>query len=257
MAFFSDRTIVKRARWDQMKARQGAWLDLQLIKRLPRDVRDPVIENLDVSRSQLRQDLLALVVSDFRRDGFFVEYGATDGVDLNNTWLLEKHFGWTGILAEPARGWHGSLKANRACMIETRCIWKASGETLRFTEAPRGENSGISSFVNTSRKIRGTSYDVTTISLNDMLADNGAPARIDYMSVDTEGSEFDILNAVDFSRWSFGLMTIEHNHAPQRESIYHLLTGHGYMRILEDLSEFDDWYVPADTAARFARPNQK
>ncbi|WP_339766981.1 FkbM family methyltransferase [uncultured Pseudosulfitobacter sp.] len=201
---------------------------------------------MDHSKSQLRQDLFALARLDFKKNGFFVEFGATNGVDLNNTWLMETAFGWSGILAEPARNWQAELTANRACAIEKRCVWRASGETLQFTEAPRGENSAISTFVSKSRKLRGTSYDVTTISLNDLLAEHGAPEVIDYLSVDTEGSEFDILNALDFDRWSFRILTVEHNFAPQREDIHALLTSKGYARVLEDVSRFDDWYVNAE-----------
>ncbi len=117
---------------------------------------------------------------------------------------------------------------------------------MQFTETPRGVNSGLSTFVKPSRKFRGTSYDVTTISLNDLLAEHNAPAVIDFASIDTEGSEFDILNAVDFDRWTFRVMTIEHNFAPQRDDIYTLLTSKGYVRVLEDISRFDDWYIKPD-----------
>jgi len=164
-------------------------------------------------------------------------------VDLNNTWLMENQFGWTGLLAEPAQSWHENLKANRNCAIDTRCVWKASGETLDFTEAPRGENSAISSYVKTSRKVRGTTYQVETVSLNDLLTQQNAPDVIDYISVDTEGSEFEILNATDFDRWSFRVMTVEHNHEPQRQDVFDLLTSKGYTRVYEAVSRFDDWYV--------------
>ena len=62
------------------------------------------------SRAQLKQDIFVLLETGFKRDGYFVEFGATNGVDLSNSWLLEKAFGWTGILAEPARIWHDDLK---------------------------------------------------------------------------------------------------------------------------------------------------
>lgn len=242
----SNTTITRKDRLHQLKERERAYYDLQFIKAMDPGHRNRCIDLLDRSRSQLRQDLFALSQVDFRQGGFFVEFGATDGVELNNTWLMENDFGWTGILAEPARGWHGDLKANRSCTIETRCVWSASGETLGFTEAPRGENSGISTFVKTSRKLRGTSYDVETISLSDLLDQHDAPEVIDYISIDTEGSEFDILDAFDFDRRSFRVMTVEHNFAPQREDIHRLLTEKGYCRVLEQVSRFDDWYVKND-----------
>ncbi|MFC3616395.1 FkbM family methyltransferase [Lutimaribacter marinistellae] len=241
----SNTTLVRRDRLRQLKEREKAWFDLGFLKAVEPEYRSRCIDLLDQSKSQLRQDLFALSRNGFERDRFFVEFGATDGVELNNTHLLEHAFGWRGILAEPARGWHDDLKKNRSCTIETRCVWNASGEKLGFTEAPRGENSGISTFVKSTRRLRGQNYEVETISLNDLLESHGAPAHIDYISIDTEGSELDILTAVDFDKWSFGAMTIEHNFQPQRQPIHALLTEKGYVRVLEDCSQFDDWYVPA------------
>lgn len=180
-----------------------------------------------------------------RQMAFFLEFGATDGVELNNTWLMEKQFGWRGIVAEPARGWQDDLYANRTCTIDSRCVWKRTGDTLEFAEAPRGENSGISAFMKPSRKRRSTNYAVQTIALNDLLAEHDAPDLIDFASIDTEGSEFDSLEAFDFGRWRFGALCVEQNFAPQREKLHALLTGNGYARVLEHVSRFDDWYVPA------------
>ncbi len=239
----SNRTIARKDRLQQLKERERGYFDMEFIKAMPADHRNACIDLLDDSRSQLRQDLFALTRVDFKSGGYFLEFGATNGVELNNTWLMEKKFGWSGILAEPARGWHDDLKANRECVIDTRCVWKSSGESLQFVETPRGENSAISTFVKPSRKLRGQNYKVETVSLNDLLEQHQAPAVIDYASIDTEGSEFDILNAFDFDRWSFRVMTVEHNFAPQREDIQALLSAKGYTRILESVSRFDDWYV--------------
>ena len=73
---------------------------------LSRESKIPVAPFLPYSRAQLAQDIFALAVSNSTSPKFFVEFGATDGITLSNTWLLEKHLGWQGILAEPARTWH-------------------------------------------------------------------------------------------------------------------------------------------------------
>lgn len=237
------RRIVRASRYAELRAREGAYFDLAFIRALPEAAQTRSLSLLDTSHSQLRQDLFALAMHGFKQGGFFVEFGATDGVELNNTLMMERDFGWSGILAEPARGWHGDLKKNRSCTIEHRCVWKASGEKLRFTETPRGENSGLSHTVSASRRARGNSYDVTTISLNDLLTEHSAPAHIDYMSVDTEGTEADILGALDWGRWSFGVISVEHNFAPQRSALNKILTDAGYVQVLKDVSRFDDWYV--------------
>ncbi len=84
---------------------------------------------------------------------------------------------------------------------------------------------------------------VETISPNDLLAQGGLPSLIDFLSLDTEGSEWDILEAIDFSRYEFALMAIEHNNmADKREMIYKKLKQLGYNRF--DAGS-DDWYYHA------------
>ena len=84
------------------------------------------LDNLGVNtvniKSQLNQDLIALIVNNFKQKGYFVEFGATNGFDLSNTYLLEKNFYWNGILAEPMPRWHKDLKKNRNCVIDKRCV---------------------------------------------------------------------------------------------------------------------------------------
>ena len=70
-----------------------------------------------------------------------------------------------------------------------------------------------------------------------------APKHIDYLSIDTEGSEYEILSNFDFSQNTFEVITCEHNYTPSRERLHLLLTKQGYRRVFEDLSLFDDWYV--------------
>ena len=89
----------------------------------------------------------------------------------------------------------------------------------------------------------GHTYEVPTISLADLLSKHGAPETIDYLSIDTEGSEFDILSNFDFSKYRISIITCEHNYTPNRERVRELLTRNGFQRVHEHISGVDDWYV--------------
>ena len=206
------------------------------------------MQNAARSKSQLFQDLWALWVCGQKRGGYFVEVGAASGVSISNTYLLETQMGWKGVLAEPNPVFFESLKQNRKCTISNRCVYSASGETLEFLAARNGEFSRIAAIApgdgHEDRK-RTTAERITvqTISLGDLLATSGAPADIDFLSIDTEGSEYAILNALDFDRWRIKAIAVEHNRTPAREKLFDLLTGKGYRRMWPHLSLWDDWYL--------------
>ena len=197
------------------------------------------------SHSQLRQDLFILNQLNFKKDGFFVEFGAADGIYLSNTHLLEKEFNWNGILAEPAIVYHKQLSENRNCYIEKNLVWKNSKSKLNFIETSIKELSTIKEFSNSDFHIRKVhkQYVVDTISLNDLLKKYNAPDIIDYLSIDTEGSELDILNNFNFNSYQFRIITCEHNYSSNRGKIYNLLSNNGYKRIMSNISQFDDWYI--------------
>jgi FkbM family methyltransferase len=199
------------------------------------------------SKSQLGQDLLALISSGAGKPGFFVEFGSADGVALSNSFLLEQELGWTGILCEPSRSWHEDLKKNRSCIVDTRCVYSRTGEQISFSENYIGELSGITEFTGDDHHglINRTtdSYQVETISLLDLLKHHNAPKHIEFLSVDTEGSEFEILNAFDFSQHTFGAICVEHNYLENRPKVKQLLVAKGYRQVYPELSDFDDWFV--------------
>ena len=205
------------------------------------------LNNFDLSKAQIFQDLFVLFMTNEKKGGYFVEVGATNGVTLSNTYCLEKSFGWDGILAEPARCWHAELSANRKCSIETNCVWEKSGEQLNFNEVSPGELSTINAYSGSDghslARETGEVYLVETISLNRLLEKHGAPRNIDYLSVDTEGSELTILNSFDFSKYNIRIITVEHNFTDNRDKIHDLLSRNGYERVFEKFSQWDDWYV--------------
>lgn len=174
---------------------------------------------------------------------YFVEFGATNGVDLSNTLLFEREFLAKGIVAEPAKIYHKDLFSNRACNISTRCVWSLSDLLIEFFEDSNPDLSGL----NTERhfhshKNLSRTYDIKTISLLDLLKNYSAPKEIDLLSIDTEGSEFEILNAFSFSEYSFKVIICEHNFSKNRKRIKKLLENNGYVRKFSWISLVDDYY---------------
>lgn len=210
------------------------------------------------AKSQLGQDVLALAIAGLEEKGFFVEFGATDGLSLSNTFLLEKDFGWTGILCEPAKVWHKDLISNRSCVVDSRCVSSHSDTLVNFSEAQDAEYSTILEFRDQDRHLdarKGSSvYEVKTVSLRDLLVTHNAPANINFLSIDTEGSEYLILEAFDFSEYKFDLICVEHNYTLNRQKIYTLLTANGYKRVHTELSQWDDWYVAEKNSNFMASP---
>tara|TARA_B100000282_G_C31650033_1_gene452560 strand:+ start:46 stop:828 length:783 start_codon:yes stop_codon:yes gene_type:complete len=201
----------------------------------------------EFSKSQICQDWFVLESLNYKKDGYFVEIGAASGVDLSNTYLLEKKYNWNGILSEPAPGWKESLERFRSCKKDYRCVFSESGKKVSFSQTKEKEYSTIIDFSNSdkhqNKRKDFTKYEITTVTLNDLLKENNAPTEIDYISIDTEGSEYEILKNFDFQRYSFKVLTVEHNNTINKTLIDELLIKNGYKKLLEDMSQFESWYV--------------
>lgn len=207
------------------------------------------IQNLVLSsNSQIGQDLFVLSKLKGKKSGFFVEFGACDGISFSNSYLLEKNFKWDGILVEPGKNWHLDLRKNRSCIIDYRCVNSDSNRFVQFSETTIPELSTIEEFEKQDehQRLIIDRYQVKTVSLIDLLKDNNAPKVIDYLSIDTEGSEFSILNNFDFEQYQFRIITCEHNFTENRDKIFELLSKNGYQRIWPEFTSFDDWYIKPD-----------
>jgi FkbM family methyltransferase len=204
---------------------------------------------LKESRAQLFQDVWVLDQTDFQRDGFFVEIGAFDGGYLSNTYLLETKFGWRGILVEPNPLHQAALAKRVRSQVSNRCVTARSGETVEFFVTKDPELSTIGAYAGSDshapRRLDHQTFQIETVSLLDLLDQHKAPKTIDYLSVDTEGSELDILGAFDFEKYDVRFLTVEHNHGPNKSKLRELMRSEGYRQVLEGWSRFEDWYVKA------------
>jgi len=237
------RKIVRKSSWNYFKKNINSYEFIELISDLK-----PVyeIEIFKKSHSQILQDIFVINKLNFKKKGFFVEFGATDGNILSNTYLLEKEFEWDGILVEPSKFYHEELKKNRSCNIDTRCVFSVSGEDILFNDLSN-KLSTIDLFSDVDKHKRkrknGNKYKVQTVSLEDLLEFYNSPKIIDYISIDTEGSEYEILSNFNFEKYKFRIITVEHNFTENRDKIKELLSQNGYKRVFVEHSKWDDWYI--------------
>jgi FkbM family methyltransferase len=199
------------------------------------------------SYSQIGQDLEVLNYTKNKRDGYFVEVGANDGITLSNTYLLEQKYNWRGICAEPVPEKYKQLVTNRPNSYCTdKAVYNTCGQTLSFDVANTDDLfSGISQHIDKWKHLvdpNKTTINVTTTTLTNLLDQAEAPLHIDYLSLDTEGSEYLILTALDFNKYTFCIIHVEHNWVePRRNEIKRLLESKGYSFVKEN--QWDDVYI--------------
>ena len=161
---------------------------------------------------------------------------------------------WKGALSEPSPQWHSELKKNRPNInIITDCIWSESKKELDFFVSNVGVLSTLNDFKesdkismpgNTSARVKnGKIVSVKTISLNHVIEKEFKFKTPSYISVDTEGSEYEILKVFDFKRFRPIVFTIEHNFTELQLKIDELMIANDYVRVFKKITAFDAWYI--------------
>jgi FkbM family methyltransferase len=192
------------------------------------------------SFSQIGQDLQVLKHLNYKRGGYFVELGAHDGVELSNTLLMELKYGWNGVCIEPNPDTFPKLLSNRGCKCCNGLVSNVNGLKVDFTVANSPMYSGVTGV--TPAQANRT-VQLETHTLTKILDACAAPNHIDFLSLDTEGTELDVLMGIDFSRYTFGYMCVEHNFVePARTKVREFLKSKGYVLLREN--RWDDDFVP-------------
>lgn len=194
------------------------------------------------SFAQLKQDLEVVDYYHEKKDGYFVDIGAHDGRTLSNTYLLERYYQWKGICVEPLPDKFRHLKRirrNSHCI--NQAIFSVSGLSLPFARS--GLFSGLVDYIDCHLQHKQMpTFQVTTITLDEVLHQVQAPHQIDYLSIDTEGSELEVLKSINFSDYRFGIIHVEHNFIePRRSQMRTLLESVGYHYQREN--QWDDVYI--------------
>lgn len=208
------------------------------------------------SYSQYGQDLFVLKMLENKKKGVFIEAGAYDGIENSNTYMLEKDYSWSGICVEPNTTLFNKLKENRSCTVVPNPISSSSGDEILFKE-----NDGWSHITDKNDE---NTYKATTICLNDIFVKYNLPETVDYLSLDVEGNEFNILANFDFKKYKFNVITVEHNAFfngdENKQKIRKLLEANDYvfvktnnksvLRPSEWPENIDDFYVHKSIQAK-------
>ena len=212
-----------------------------------------------------------------KRGGFFVEAGACEGIFCSTTYVLEKHYGWRGILVEP-NPFNFRDKRNEPYNINlplwanlpnnrsnSACLNRGlSGErpvTAEFVEITDRNRVGFSGFPSFDasgeeawwKKVRSekpiaeihyNKHQVVCEPLDKILRDHEAPPIIDYLSLDVEGAEWEILRSFPFNTYTFRAISIE----SAGHSLNALLEKNGYILVENPFSEafHEDNYLHKD-----------
>jgi hypothetical protein len=205
--------------------------------------------------SQFGQDHLVLQLLHGKRDGFFLDTGAADGIRSSNTELLEREYGWRGLCVEPNTGFYEKLTRARRCTCLHACLYDRVAD-LPFLEAAGTLGGLIETFgpqqLAHAVRTQGLSLDADgipplvskrTMTIRTALAWSQAPRIIDYWSLDTEGTELLLLKSFPFDCHTFNVLTVEHNHQPARVAIRRFLEARGFIHVTSLF--IDDCYIRA------------
>lgn len=173
---------------------------------------------------QVMQDKFVISVLKNKRNGYFLEIGSNHPKIINNTYILEKELGWTGIMIEYDKSWAPYYDLERPNSIY---------------------------IIN----------DATKINYNELLKLNNAPKNIDYLQIDLEVcnrstlTTLEILNNTIFNEYKFATVTFEHD-IYDGDKYYTRITSReiflnkGYILVFPDVKNgenaFEDWYIHPD-----------
>ena len=191
-----------------------------------------------ISSSQIGQDLWVIDTLNFKKNGYFLDLGALDGKTHSNSLMLEKKYGWNGICIEANPEVFPMLSSNRNCMCVNSLLDNEDDMVKEFhcaDELSYVENENRSMTLEQLKlllKCNNMPYKsvmMKTRTISKVLEIYNSPYVIDYMSIDIEGKELDILKTFPFDDYHVNTITVEHN-APHIGEKYRL----EIRKILED-----------------------
>lgn len=201
------------------------------------------------------QNLDKLISDLLPSPGFYVELGANDGISQSNTKYLEVYEGWKGVLIEPSPVLFSALMKNRSksnSFHNCACVsfgYSGSSMKLLYSNLRTIALDGINDIQDRvghaqlgQRKLKVSEkmeiFNAPAKTLDRVLSEANAPNLIDFLSLDVEGAEIEVLRGLNFEIYNFKLILIE---TRSFESINVFLTSHGY-QLIRQLNPLDYLY---------------
>jgi len=222
----------------------------RFLQRLRRRTFRVFFDSNDAYFSQAGQDLfLNKFVFMRKRGGTFIEIGAAEGIIFSNTYFFEKELGWFGICVEPRPEAFSKLLAVRNCHCVQACVTDFSGTGVFLTVDGAPTLSGLVAKYD-PRHLQRIEREVTAAgsathklevqccTFAELMQQN-AMTEIDYLSIDTEGGELDILKTINFKQFSIKVLSVENAFADGRFEATMNKNGYDLVAVIGD----DDIYL--------------
>jgi FkbM family methyltransferase len=173
-----------------------------------------------VCRSQYGEEGAIWSLLDYKRDGYYIEVGAYDGVNFSGSYFFES-IGWTGLLIEADPALFAQCRQARpGSRVVNAAVGPAGSHgTVSFSKVEGGNGLDAFSYLDASESHRQrvlneggqvVRTEVPYSTLDDLLA-AAPPASVDFLILDVEGMEADVLRGLDFGKWRPSAVMVERN----------------------------------------------
>ncbi len=199
-----------------------------------------LLGKMEILGSQAGQDQWVVYEAfNEKRNGYFIDVGAFDGIRMSNTLLLESKYKWTGICIEGNPQIYKELALNRKAVCILQCINGVEGEIVfQDREGRSGIVLGESEVASLPANTGLGEIRMNAVPLQKILNEYNSPKTIDYLSIDVEGSEESILTSFLSSEYICRTMTVER---PSRALKAHMKM-HGYL-LVREIPNFDCFFI--------------
>ncbi len=192
--------------------------------------------------SQFREDEILSQIFP-KKDGHCIEIGGFDGVTGSNTYYFEK-LGWDCIIVEPIPELHRKILANRKCTTLNYAVSDRAGETDFFVAEGVETLSSLSPDKERIRQEQGVlnKIRVKTRTLDSILEEFNFN-KIDFITIDVEGHEMEVLKGFSLSKYKPEIVIIEDGSFGFDSTVRRHLERQGYVRFR--ITGCNEWYTPS------------